>query len=188
MSNSEALEVKSEPMEGAKSTDGEPNSLSLEPSSSVGEFKMVSPATDTKSRGRPFAPGTSGNPNGRPRGARNKSTLATEALLDGEAETLTRKLIAKAKDGDSAALRFCLDRICPPRRDRLVVVEMPEIGSAQDAGKAAAAILAACAAGEISTGEAAELMSLVTSYVRLLEACQLETRLQVLEAAAGVSS
>jgi Family of unknown function (DUF5681) len=186
MSDSEALEVKSVPVGGAKSTEGEPNSLSFEPSSSAGE-SMVSPATGTKSRGRPFSPGKSGNPNGRPRGARIKTTLASEALLDGEAETLTRKLIDKAKDGDIGALRFCLERICPPRRDRLVTVEMPEIASAQEASKAAAAVLAACAAGEISTGEAADLMGLVTSYVRLLEAGELESRLRVVEAAAGVS-
>jgi hypothetical protein len=62
---------------------------------------------------------------------------------------------------------------------------MPEIGSAQDASKAAAAVLAACAAGEISTAEAADLMGLVTSCVRLLEISEIEARLRVLETAAG---
>ena len=38
-------------------------------------------------RGRPFA---AGNP-GRPKGARNKATLAVEQLLDGEAEALTAR-------------------------------------------------------------------------------------------------
>jgi hypothetical protein len=37
--------------------------------------------------------GVSGNPLGRPRGARNRTTVASEALLEGEAETLTRKAI-----------------------------------------------------------------------------------------------
>jgi Family of unknown function (DUF5681) len=41
--------------------------------------------TDTK-QGARFRKGQSGNPSGRPRGARNKTTLAVEALLDGEAE------------------------------------------------------------------------------------------------------
>jgi len=49
-------------------------------------------------RGRPFAPGQSGNPNGRPKGARNKATIAAEALLDGEAEGLTRKALEMAID------------------------------------------------------------------------------------------
>src|SRR5690348_2496063 len=50
-----------------------------------------------KPRGRPFRPGESGNPAGRPRGARNRTTLAAEQLLDGEAEVLTRKAIELAK-------------------------------------------------------------------------------------------
>jgi hypothetical protein len=112
--------------------------------------------------------------------ARNKATIAAEALLE-----LNRKIIDKANEGDFGALRFCLDRIWPPKRDRLVTVEMPEIESVQDANKAAAAVLAACAAGEISTGEAADLMGLVASYVRLLESSDIKARLQALETAVG---
>ena len=39
-------------------------------------------------------------------GARNSATLAAEALLDGEAEALTRKAIELALGGDSFALRI----------------------------------------------------------------------------------
>ncbi len=53
-----------------------------------------------------FAPGVSGNPSGRPKGARNKTTIAVEALLEGEAEALTRKAIERALAGDSVALRI----------------------------------------------------------------------------------
>ena len=56
-----------------------------------------------------------------------------EALLDGEAETLTRKAIELAKAGDLAALRVCLDRIAPPRKDRPVLFEFPPVSSAADA-------------------------------------------------------
>jgi hypothetical protein len=52
-----------------------------------------------KTPGRPFE---HGNP-GRPKGSRNKATLAAEALLDGEAETLTHKAIELAKGGDTTA-------------------------------------------------------------------------------------
>jgi len=62
----------------------------------------LAPAEDTakKQRGRPFEPGKSGNPNGRPKGSRNKTTLAIEALLEGESEAITRKLLEMAKEGD----------------------------------------------------------------------------------------
>ena len=57
-----------------------------------------------------FPKGKSGNPKGRPKGARNKATLAAEALLDGDAETITKKAIELAKAGDLTAIRLCLRR------------------------------------------------------------------------------
>jgi hypothetical protein len=42
-----------------------------------------------KQRGRPFEKGRSGNPAGRPRGCRSRSTLAAQLLLQGEAEAST---------------------------------------------------------------------------------------------------
>jgi hypothetical protein len=65
-------------------------------------------------RGRPFEPGMSGNPNGRPKGSRNKTTMAMEILLDGEAELLTRKAVEKALAGDPLALRLGLGRPFAP--------------------------------------------------------------------------
>ncbi len=39
-------------------------------------------------------------------GARHKATVAAEALLDGEAEALTRKAVEMALAGDGTALRL----------------------------------------------------------------------------------
>ena len=47
-----------------------------------------------------FEPGQSGNPAGRPKGSRNRSTLVLEAIFEGEAEKLSRKAIELALDGD----------------------------------------------------------------------------------------
>ena len=80
-----------------------------------------------KQRGRPFEKGRSGNPAGRRRGSRNRSTQAAQLLLEGEAEALTRKAVELALGGDPAALRLCLDRVIPPHRRRLVRV--PRLGS-----------------------------------------------------------
>jgi hypothetical protein len=136
---------------------------------------------EPKPRGRPFQRGKSGNPNGRPKGHRNKATMAIEELLDGEAEALTRKVIEKALEGDLTALRLCLDRLLPPRRDRPVTFELPKIESAADARKASSAILAACAVGTLSPGEAAEILSLVAAFVQVVETTETEARLAALE-------
>ena len=116
---------------------------------------------------RGFAPGQSGNPNGRPPGARNKTTLAVEALLDGQAEALTQKAIDRALEGDSAALKICMDRIAPPRRDRPLAVDLPVLKEAADARAVLAAIIAATAEGELTPSEASVLAGLVADFATL---------------------
>jgi hypothetical protein len=134
-----------------------------------------------KQRGRPFSKGCSGNPKGRPKGARNAATILAEQLLEGEAEALIRKLIAKAKRGDAAALRLCIDRIVPPRRERPVNLDLPQLASVHDACSAIAAIVSAVAKGELGTTEAADLMKIIEGFVRALEATDLQKRLLALE-------
>jgi hypothetical protein len=129
-------------------------------------------------RGGRFQPG---NP-GRPKGARHKTTLAIEALLDGEAEALTRKAIELAKAGDLVALRLCLDRICPPRKDRPVTFGLPKLETAADAKNAAAAVIAAVAEGELTPGEASELARLLDVFTRVLETSEFGERISRLEA------
>jgi hypothetical protein len=119
---------------------------------------------DKPQRGRPFEKGKSGNSAGRPRGARNQTTVAAEALLDGEAEALTRKAIELALGGDMAALRLCLDRILPPRRDRPIFVELPALKETHNAAEAVSAIFTAVGVGQITLGEAAELIKLVDMF------------------------
>jgi hypothetical protein len=119
-----------------------------------------------------FVAGVSGNPSGRPRGSRNKTTLAIEALLEGEAEALTRKAIERALEGDGAALKLCLDRLCQPRRDRPTPFEMPALKEAADARDAFAAIIAATAEGELTPSEAATLAKLISDFAAIDTATQ----------------
>jgi Family of unknown function (DUF5681) len=162
-------------------------------SSKSGDDELITPSIDAfesrpsaentakKQRGRPFKAGRSGNPEGRPRGS--KATMAVEALLDGDAEDIARKAVEKALEGDMAALRLCLERVLPPRRDRPVVFDLPKIEGVSDALNASSAVLMACAAGTLSPGEAVEITGLISSHVRVLEMTEIETRLTALEKA-----
>jgi hypothetical protein len=131
----------------------------------------------SNTRGRPFA---AGNP-GKPKGARHRATVVAEGLLDGEAQALTRKAIELALSGDAAALRLCLERILPPRRERPVAFALPPLQSAGDGAGALAAVTRAVATGELLVCEAAELARLIEAFVRVLEVGELEHRLQLLE-------
>jgi hypothetical protein len=140
----------------------------------------AAPGAGKKPRGRPFAPGVSGNPKGRPKGSRNRATVILAALREGEAEALTRKLVEKALEGDSVALRMCLKRMWAPKRGRPVAFDLPEL-NAGGAATASQAILKACAAGTQSPREANDVMGLIAKYVRTLKVTELEAKVAEFE-------
>ena len=63
-------------------------------------------------------------------------------------------------------------------------MELPEIMTIADAPKAIGAITAAVARGEITATEAADVSRLVETYVRAIEASDLDKRLKAIEEAA----
>src|SRR5262245_64220479 len=132
-----------------------------------------------------FQPGQSGNPAGKLKGTRNRTTLAIEALIDGAADDIANKAIELAKAGDTALIRALLDRAAPLRRDRHIPFELPPMKTAADAVKAAATIAQAVADGELTPSEASELSDFVANYAKALEISDFEARLQRLEAANG---
>ena len=130
-----------------------------------------------------FKPGQSGNPSGRPKGARHRTTVAIEALLEGEGEALTRKAIDLAKAGDMQALRLCMDRLAPPRRDSPVAFDLPEMKTVSDAVLAMGALVKAVAEGDLTPTEAAELTRMVQAFAKIIETAEFEERIRRLEEA-----
>lgn len=118
---------------------------------------------------------------GKPRGTRHKAKQAVLALLEGESEALTRKAIQLALDGDTVALRLCIDRIAPPRKDSPVCFPLPHMATAHDAAQAAGSVLEAVSLGELTPAEAAAIMGLVDAFRRTLEVTALEARVAALE-------
>ena len=120
----------------------------------------------------------------RERGARHRVTRAVEALMEGEHEKLTRIAIDKALDGDTSALRLCLDRIAPPRRDVPISIHLPPVRSAAEAAEASASVLASVANGEVTPDEAGRIMALLASHKSIVAAGDLEQRIAALEESA----
>lgn len=115
--------------------------------------RIIGAETDAKTardiKGR-FGPG---NP-GKPVGARNKTTQAALALLEGEAEALTRKAVEMALGGDVVALRFCLERLVPVRRNSAIQFDLPDLSTSKNAPAAARAVLVALSDGRIAPTDA----------------------------------
>jgi hypothetical protein len=116
-----------------------------------------------------FQPGESGNPAGRPPGSLNKKTLAIEAELQEQAAEAAKNLIERAKAGDLAAMRMCLDRFAPTGRNRPVAVELPVIKTPEDAELALAVVTDELAAGELTISEATALVTLIDRMLRVAE-------------------
>ena len=142
------------------------------------------PANAGSKQGGKFAPGMSGNPAGKAPGTRHRVTRDVEALLEGQHEALTRKAIEKALEGDMTALRLCLDRLAPPRRDAPIAIALPTVESLADAVAASAAVMAAVGSGDVTPDEGARVMAILTAHKTIVEAGDLEARIAALEAKA----
>jgi hypothetical protein len=129
----------------------------------------------------PFKPGQSGNPKGRKTGSRNRTTIAVEELLEGEAEKLTRKAIDLALEGDTPALRLCLDRICPARKDRPVSFEVRQMENAADVVLVMSGVVQSLAVGDMTPSEAQSVAGVIETFRRTLETEDHEKRLAALE-------
>ena len=119
---------------------------------------------------------------GRPKGSRNKATLAIKSLLEGQAEALTQTAVTKALEGDSMALRLCMERIAPTPKDQPVSFSLPKMNNSLEASEAAGSVLTAVSEGELTPIEATRVMGLIDSYRRTLELTDIEERLRTLEA------
>jgi hypothetical protein len=125
-----------------------------------------------------------GNP-GRPKGARHKTTLAIEALLDGQAEKLTETAIQMALGGDVTAMRLCLDRLAPAPKDRPIQIAMPRLAGVQDMTTATAAVVEAVTSGTITPSEGEAISKLIEVHRRAVELVDLDARLTRLEQQKG---
>ena len=133
-----------------------------------------------------FKKGQSGNPKGRALGSRNKVSVAMDKLLDGQSEAIMQKAIDLALEGDGPALRLCMDRLCPSRKDRPISLKMPVIKSSEDVLLASGAVVEAVATGEITPSEGQALAGVIEAYRRTIETEEHERRLTDLERKQGL--
>ena len=125
-----------------------------------------------------FKPGVSGNPKGRPKGARDKRT-ELRSLLEPHAKDLVEKVVELAKGGDTTAIRLCLERLIPPIRAQDQSITLDDMNGGLTAqGKK---IILAMGNGELSPSDASTMLQALASQARLSEVDELERRVSKLE-------
>jgi hypothetical protein len=136
--------------------------------------------TGAKQEGR-FQKGRSGNPSGKPKGARHKVTVLAEKLMQDDARSIVEAVLKAAKGGDMTAARLVLERIAPVRKGRPVRMDLPAVQTAADVAAAMSALTAAMASGDVTPEEAATVASVFEIRRKALETEEFEQRLMALE-------
>jgi len=139
---------------------------------------MITKKSTNKGR---FVEGKSGNPSGRPIGSRNRTTLLLEALLDGEAEAIVRKIVEKAKEGNLHALQMCLDRVLPAAKDRTVQFDLPPSQTLKDVSSGMRTITAAVSQGQLTPNEGETISRTLGQHADVMVYQDLQQRVEKLE-------
>ena len=125
--------------------------------------------------------GESGNPIGKPAGARNKATVMVTAIMERGAREITEAVVGLAKEGDLSAARLVLERLVPPAKERPICLSLPDTSTAAGIAQAQNVILQAVAAGDLLPGEGSTLAGIVEARRKAVETLELEQRITALE-------
>jgi hypothetical protein len=125
-----------------------------------------------------FLPGQSGNPAGRPLGALNKKTLAVEAAYEAKAEAAVNDIMERAKNGDRAAMRLCMERAVPAGRHRRFAFALPRIRTPEDAEMATDVVMDGLADGVLSLSEVEYLLRIVERALEMADTIREKKRVR----------
>src|SRR5215831_11082046 len=116
-----------------------------------------------------FQPGQSGNPTGRPPGARNKKTIAMEEKFAEQAQATVDRICYLAGGGHAVAMRICAEWVRPTGTNQALELELPEVQCSDDARAALNIVLAAFACGAITVRQFPVVLAGLERAVRIAE-------------------
>ena len=125
----------------------------------------------------------SGNPRGRPVGARDRVTMLLDRMAEKGAKAVLDAVMTAAQAGDVSAATLVLSRVWPARKGRPIRLELPDLLQPGGAPAALAAIARMAAEGIISVEEAGELARVAETYMRATDTLELLHRIEKLETA-----
>lgn len=131
-------------------------------------------------RGRPFQPGNKYG-RGRPPGSRNKSARVLQSELDRHGEYLIKRCVYMAHQGDRTALRLCMERLMPVRRQRTVQFKVRPVKTLADVDAASQSVVSDIARGQLTPAEGQAISGILEDRRKVIETHEMEERIGVLE-------
>ena len=129
-----------------------------------------------------FQKGKSGNPAGRPKGIQDKR-VEMRALLEPYAPSLIEKAVQLALEGDTTALKLCVDKIVPSIKPISESVLIDADKSLAVTGKS---VVDAMTSGSISVTSGFDVLRSLQAQAKLEEMTIVEERLSALEKKANL--
>ena len=148
-------------------------------------MSRAKPETTSPKQSNRWQRGQSGNPSGRPKGARHAALVALDAIGEAAAGEVMQAVVDAAKAGDVRAAEILLRRLWPERKGRPLIVELPSIAGAADLPAAVGAVVQAVAAGDLTTEEGQAIAAILETQRRVIETADLSARIEALELAGG---
>ena len=106
-------------------------------------------------------------------------------MLEENAEAITAKAIEKARNGELAAIKLCLDRLMPVTSDASISIPIPKITSAADGAAALAAVVEGVGNDTISVNQGAKVTEMISTTINAIATMDMERRIAALEKSAA---
>jgi hypothetical protein len=106
---------------------------------------------------------------------------ALPQTLEEHAETLEKKCVHMALQGNTTAMRLCMERLVPARRHRVLQFKLPPIKTLADLASASEKVIRGVASGLLTPGEGQTLAVMFDGRRRMIETQELEVRIRALE-------
>jgi hypothetical protein len=129
-----------------------------------------------------FEKGKSGNPDGRPHGITDKRSELL-GLLKPHAPALIQKVVDLALDGDTNALRLCMERLIPKAKDETInlVIKADDFTKPELLLNINSLVINAVSKGELTPEEGKTITGIVEAQRKLVETTNLNGRISALE-------
>lgn len=115
-----------------------------------------------------FVKGISGNPKGRPKGSKNKTTILLQSI-ENDLEEIIEVVKKQALAGDTTSQKLLLDRLIPTRKSEHLCIDLPELQEANTYHEKSNVVLDAVALGKLSPDHATQLINAIGNIDKLYQ-------------------